>query len=327
VTIDPERRAALLAVKLSALVRDHLGDGGVVAPGRFGPGAGLRRDGQAWVLVEDNPQRGLGPALAWARQQGADQVHVLAESGTGQLARRARFFAGDIAVWTVVGRHLVPAEPTPRPTPGPVPTAHLAFRAILEGVGVEPVVEHGAFTGEVRGLEVCRAVHDPDLGVDRLEVGVGPHDREAFTLMHGAVPSPEALAGVADAVRAHRHRGAVHHPLDLLAAERGLLVDLIAEPALVGAAHLARVEPPVPRGGIKERWPAVAAGVDSDGRPIVVVTSHGVDLDLVPWAADARDAVDPHAELVLALPARDVVPATVALAAALIRPARIVPIG
>ena len=59
-----------------------------------------------------------------------------------------------------------------------------------------PNVEHGVVTGEVRGLEVCRVVDDPHTGAVRLEVGVGAHDREAFTIMHGDVPTVDALAGV-----------------------------------------------------------------------------------------------------------------------------------
>ena len=67
------------------------------------------------------------------------------------------------------------------------------------------VVEHGVVTGEVRGLEVCRVVDvDDGGGRVRLEVGVGPHDREAFAIIHGDVPTRAALAGVVAAVAAAR---------------------------------------------------------------------------------------------------------------------------
>ena len=55
-----------------------------------------------------------------------------------------------------------------------------------------------------------------------------------------------------------------------------------------------------------------------------VLSDHGVDLDLVPAAADARLADGRDARLVLAVPARDVHPVTVDLAAALANPAEIV---
>ncbi len=59
----------------------------------------------------------------------------------------------------------------------------------------------------MRGLEVCRVVDDPATGAVRLEVGVGAHDREAFAIMHGDVPTVEALAGVVRAVAEHRRTG------------------------------------------------------------------------------------------------------------------------
>ena len=44
------------------------------------------------------------------------------------------------------------------------------------------------------------------------------------------------------------------------------------------------------------------SGVDADGGEVVVVCSVGVDLDLVPYASDARATDDPGARLVLVLP-------------------------
>ncbi len=54
--------------------------------------------------------------------------------------------------------------------------------------------------------------------------------------------------------------------------------------------------------------------------------SAGIDLDLVPTAADARLLLDPDAELLVVVPARDAHPVTRALAARLHRPARLVPL-
>jgi hypothetical protein len=47
-------------------------------------------------------------------------------------------------------------------------------------------------------------------------------------------------------------------------------------------------------------------GRDATGGEYVVVFSVGVDPDLVPFAADARDALGPGSTLVLAVPERDV---------------------
>jgi hypothetical protein len=55
-----------------------------------------------------------------------------------------------------------------------------------------------------------------------------------------------------------------------------------------------------------------------------VVASTGIDLDLVPAAADARAADPRHPALVIAVPARDDHPVTRALAAALTLPATVV---
>jgi hypothetical protein len=319
---DPARRSRLLGLKLAALVREHLGDA-PVTPGVFPGGAALRREDEAWVLVEDRPERALGPAMAWARQQGADGVHVLVESSSATLARRAAAFRAPARVWHVEGRAMRPAVAEPLPQADPVEPALLELVADIEAAGAVPAVEHGVLAGEVLGLEVCRAVRDPHTGAVRLEVGVGAHDREAFQLIHGDRPPADALAQVVATVAAHRSPGAAPHPLNRLGAERLLRHRVVADPASVGAAHLAAAPPPVPRTTLKDPVPCVAVGAGADGSPLVVVCSVGVDLDLVPFAADAR-ALHGPARLVLAVPARDRHPVTVALADALLEPATVV---
>ena len=83
--------------------------------------------------------------------------------------------------------------------------------------------------------------------------------------------------------------------------------------------------PPGPRANVKDPVPAVLVGTSADGAPLVVVTSTGIDLDLVPFALDAREMHDPSAELLLVVPARDASPVTHSLAAAARRPPTIVP--
>jgi hypothetical protein len=220
-------------------------------------------------------------------------------------------------VWRVDGRSLVEAAPEPIHASERDATGS-AFAAMLAAAGADVIVEHGVMSGEVLGLEVARVVGD------RLEVGVGRHDREAFAMVHGDVPTEEALARVVAAVRTHRRLGAPDHPLQRLAAERWLRAMLIERPELVGASALAPAASAVPRTSVKDREPAVATGVDADGAPVVVVCSVGIDLDLVPAAADARLLHDPSARLVLAVPERDAHPVTRALAGALLDPATIV---
>ncbi len=329
--MDPERRRALLAQKLAALVRDHERAGGATAvagtvPGTFAGGAALVAGDTAWVLADERPERALGPALAWARAQRATDLHLLAEAGTGLLARRAAEFATPPTVLFVAGRDLLPAVAEPLAEPPAVDPRLEPLRDVIAAGGALPVVEHGVLGGEVAGLEVCRAVVDPDVDVVRLEVGVGAHDREAFLLVHGDVPPSEALATVVARVREARRPGAEPHPLNRLGKERVLRERLVAEPGRVGAATLAAVPPPVPRPNLKDPVPCVAAGTDGDGAPVVVVCSVGIDLDLVPFAADARLATAPDGRLVLAVPERDAHPVTRALAAALRRPAEVVPV-
>jgi len=73
--------------------------------------------------------------------------------------------------------------------------------------------------------------------------------------------------------------------------------------------------------------PCVAVGVDGDGAAMVVACSVGIDLDLVPFAADGREALGlGDARLVLAVPERDDHPVTRALAARLRNPAVVVPV-
>jgi hypothetical protein len=321
---EAPRRRALLEAKLGALVRDQAGE----APSVFGPfgttGAALLRDGEAWVLADQRPARALGPALAWARQQGARSVAVLAESDTGLLARRASAFAVPPTIWRVDGRTLFPAEPQPLADPPTLDPRVLDLLPLIEAAGADAVIEHGVLAGEVAGLEVCRAVVDADSGEARLEVGVGAHDREAFRLLHGDVPAAEALAGVVARVAVHRRPGAPPHPLHRLAAERLLRHRLLAEPGLAGASELAAAPPPVPRTDLKEAVPCVAVGRDVDGSPLAVVHSVGIDLDLVPFATDVALAVGRDHRVVLAVPERDVHPVTLAMAGALRTPFEVV---
>lgn len=288
------------------------------------------------MLVEGDAHRTLGSALAWAIRQGATSLDLIADADTGLLARRAMRFDTPIRVWHSTDRSLLPALPEPLDGWAQPTAEHLAFRPLIELGGAEFAVERGVVSGDVRGLEVCRVVDDPTVGnlvdavdaeaVDaradhpdgvQLEVGVGAADREAFQLLHGDVPTVEALAEVVRSVSAHRTENAPQHPLNLLAHERFLRWRAITDPSLVGLATLDVAEPPVPRRNLKDAVPCVAAGVGSDGRPVTVVFSSGVDLDLVPYVADVAETTGD--DLLVALPGRDLVPINQQLAGLLSR--------
>lgn len=325
------RRSQLLGVKLRALVGDHLAQPVDAPASTFAPGAALVHAGEAWVYLDDRPARRLGAALAWALRAGADRLHVVAESATGILARRAGEFAMPVSVWHAEGRALLPAVPEPLPVPSPAPPEHERFRPVIEAGGAVPIVEHGVLAGEVRGLEVCRVVDDPITGAARLEVGIGAHDREAFQMLHGDEPTADALARVVATVAAHRTPGAARHPFNTLAAERLLRWRLIEQPELVGAAALEPMAPPVVRDNVKDAVPCVAVGAD-----VVVVCGSGADLDLIPYAADARLAAEAapgvgvgedgrrRRRLVVATPSRDVLRVTGELAGLLAQAADVV---
>lgn len=328
---DAERHSRLVGLKLRALVRDHLADDSIGEAVSFTPGAALEHDGSAWVFLDRRPGAMLGAALAWMVRSGATALHVVADRDTGILARRASEFATPVSVWHVDGRSLLPAVPEPCVTPPEVPAHHADFRQLIEAAGAAPQVEHGVLFGDVRGLEVCRVVDDPHLDATRLEVGVGAHDREAFQMLHGDVPTAESLRRIVEIVEQHRRVDAPQHPLNRLAAERFVRWRLLDEPGLVGAVDLAPVDPPIPRSNLKDPVPCVARGVDADGNVVIAVCASGVDLDLVPYAADARLAaeaadagVGAGTRLVLVTPGRDQVRVTAELAGLLDRKVELV---
>jgi hypothetical protein len=321
--LGSDRRAALLAAKLRALVTDAEGDLALESS-PVQNGAAARAGERGWFLAGDEPARALGPALAWAERHQVTELRVLAEDRTGVLARRAEAFVPTPGVWAVEGRSLRPAtsEEAGDTTGVPPPEAE-EFALLLRDLGVDVVVEHGELSGEVLGLEVARVVRGDD-GVIALEVGVGRHDREAFATVHGDLPTRHALQAVIDVVRAQRRPAAEGHPLSRLAPERWARAAVVADPGLVGCAHLEPVVPVLPRVSVKEVTAACAVGEDLDGRPVLVAASVGIDLDLVPTAAEARDTYAPGARLLLAVPERDAHPITHALAARLRRPAEVV---
>jgi hypothetical protein len=143
-------------------------------------------------------------------------------------------------------------------------------------------------------------------------------------MVHGDLPTRDALASVIATVRENRRAGRESHPLSRLAQERWVRAVLAARPDLVGATRLEPVAPLLPRDSVKDVVPACLLGEDADGEPVVVACSVGIDLDLVPTAAEMRALHAPGARLVLAVPARDDHPVTRRIASRLREPAEIV---
>lgn len=322
-------RASLLSSKLVSLVGSHFGAGERVAAD-FPGGAGLLGDASAWVLVDADPLKAFGPALVWASRQGASELHLLVEAQADVLARRAACFERPPTVWAIDGTELMAAQPAAPYVAAPaLPAPDLA--EMLVDADLEVIVEDGLVRGEVNGLEVARIVHgstSTGVPIDEplLEVGVGHADREMTAMLHGGLSPVDRLKRVVDIVRAQRQPGAERHPLNQLAPERWLRSRLVAEPSRIGLHRLRPIAPATPRPNLRDPAVAMALGEDGDGTTVVVACSVGVDLDLVPAAADARLSAAPAARLLLVVPERDAHPVTIELAARLRAPAEIVAI-
>lgn len=269
----------------------------------------------------------LAAALAWqARSQRTDgavqRIRICDAVAPGLTARRAAYFSLPIDVLDTRSTPAMVAAPMPHQQVVAPHPDHLAFVSMLDEAGSEVVVEHGVVAGEVMGLEVARVI-DED-GVAKLRIGVGAHDREMFKMLHGDVSTVEQLQKVVNTVRNHRQIDAPTHPLNLLAAERAVRSRAIAAPQSLGLLRLRSVEPPLARPNLKDVWPCCALGVDDAGTPTVVVFVSGVDLDIVPFAADARDRLAPAARLLIVTQQRNVLPLQKQIAELLVQPAEFV---
>ena len=310
-SLSAEQRGRLLQVKVAALVRDQWGDGEIDL-GPFPGGAVARRKNVGWVLAEERGDRSLGGALAWAKRNEIDELHVLAATGAGTVARQAQAFDPQPQVWTVDERTLAPAEADPLPVAGVPDERALAFAQMLAEGGAKPWVEHdGTVVGEVLGLEVARVVDG------MLEVGVGKHDREAHHELLNQGQSVEDVRRVVETVRALRLDD--RHPLHRMSLERWLAEVVAANPDWIGVTSVERCPSLVLRDDLRDRAPAPVVG-----EGVVAVCSVGLDPEFVPLAADLRDLYDPAARLLLVVPEGDDHPSMRSLAAMLRVPAEVV---
>jgi hypothetical protein len=280
------------------------------------------------VLLDGDPVRSIGPALVWSRRDGDHNLHLMIDDPVNAaiVARRAALFDAAPEVWEVRGRSLAPSRVAEAHVPIEPPAAAREAAALLHNAGVDVVIEHGSIRGEIRGLEIARVLLD-DEGVARIEVGVGRHDREAFTMVHGTVPTADALASVVSSVETVRRPDAEPHPLRQLAPEGWLRWRLVNQPGLIGLQDLRPAESTAVRESVKDSGATIAFGHDGAGEDVVVACSVGIDLDLIPAAADARLALAPAARLVVVLPERDLHPAIGRLGSMLLRPAEFVTVA
>ncbi len=252
--------------------------------------------------------------MAWGRRHGIDELHLIVErDGADELARRASLFVDPPTVWRLHGTDLEQVrDGKPFASLDRAADADADVLTLLVDAGLDVVAEYGHVAGEWRGLEVARVVGGA------LQVGVGEADRELTAMVHGELSPRDALLRVVDIVRVTRRPGAPRHPLNQLVPERWLRWTVRQDPGRIGLDQIEPAHLPRARRGMRERDIAAAT---ADGT--VVVCSVGIDLDLVPAAADARQALDPDAHLVLVVPERDDHPVTRAQAERLRSPAEV----
>lgn len=279
-----------------------------------------RRGDEAWVLLEgDDTRAALGAGLVATRD--AAVLHVLVDDTDAPLiARTALGFDPAPTVWSITGTEIAKAVPAPAtvPTAEVPPPGTSPLVDILRARDLEIVVEEGVVIGELLGLEVGRVVAGDD-GSTRLDVGVGAYDQDAFAIMNANLSPEGGLDLVCAEVRRHRDHAAPPHPINRLARERWSRAELVAAPERCGLKRLAPVPSSRPRAGLKDTMATGALGTDDDGNVVVVVCSVGVDLDLVPTAADMIVLYQPD-RVILVLPDRDQYPVITELAARLAVP-------
>jgi hypothetical protein len=307
VSLDEEARRRLLAAKAVGVARSQ----GATPVGEpqplLGGAATLVEGGGAWVLVQRDPERSLGAALAWSLRQGATATTCVVDvgpDGRPQMAAAALVAAkaaGMASPPTVLALTRSGAEAvTPEVLASPAPTVPSALAALrlddAAAARVEVVVHaDGGLTFEVLGLEVARVAADGGL-----LVGAGKHDRDATNELYAGEPTREALVRAAEVIRQERRPGAQQGPANLLQRERWLRHALVTDPSPLEPAGVAGplVHVPDPTLPVDLRRPRPAGATAQAGR-VLVVCSAGVDLDLVPTAAWLRSWAAPAAERIL----------------------------
>lgn len=273
--------------------------------------------GTLWILDAAGTTRvpAVAATLAWIARQPAGVVlrlAVIARHAPGVAARRLASITIPTRVFTITGGNVTAVDAEPHlPFVEPHPQ-HIELAEMFALAGADTVVEHGVVAAEVAGLEVARITDES--GEPRVRIGVGAHDRETFRLVHGDMATIDQLRSVVRTVAERRDPGAAPHPLNLLARERAMRHRALVDPSSFGMGGLVAAEPPVPRANVKDGVPCCAIGNDSDGHPVVVTFASGIDLDLVPFAVDARNRLASGARVVIVTESRNIVPVQLRIA-------------
>ena len=210
------------------------------------------------------------------------------------------------------GARAAVAAPFPTPVRPPDPGAELFRAAAGRGRCSRWWSSTAIVLGEVLGLEVARVVASTTTASPRLEVGVGRHDREAFAMMHGDLPTPRRWRRWSHGARASGGADAPPHQLNQLApgavaAGRARSPTRAARAARRSSRSSGRVAPR----NLKDRVPAAGARAPTPtADPSSSCCSAGVDLDLVPAPRTTGPGSTPGARLVLVVPERDAHPVT-----------------
>lgn len=308
-TLDEGRLAALKSTKLAVLAASLSGvsKDELALPASGSAIVGCIAGDRAFVLAEQI--RDLGPALHWFHRQASTRLTVLTDGdAAADLARRAALLSVDVEIQAIEGASAKPVQAASPLAVPELPDELWRAAAVMADAGVSIVDDHGRLTGEVNGLEVGRvelpmpSAEQPDPEIT-VQVGVGEADRQLHGYVHSHLEDVEALRRAATMVAEQRRPGNGIHPLSRLARPRWLRSMLIADPALLGLSELEPLAPLRPHPGVFDTEPA-AAYARSDR--VTVVCSTGVDLDLIPEAADYRLRIDPGSRLLIVLPERDV---------------------
>lgn len=355
--LDPAQRSQLKKAKLAAVTRDYLdretasrafeqtgvhsasAEIGVAEVVEAGSLYALNLNGHGFVLLSESSARSLSAAMIWAAQQPAQRLTVFADAPapsdarSEDLSRWAQYFLLDeqpIEVRLIEGPLSHRVEPAIVPEVFELPERKELLEQHLLAEGLEVVHEHGVTRGEVLGLEVARLVVWPsEAGGDdalHLEVGVGRFDRDAHAAVRPDESPVDDLAHTVSIIRDHRFPGAPSHAVQRLSRERWLRALALAQPSLVGADTLTAIGMTAEPAGLRDAFPASAVGTATDGSPLILVFSCGVDLGLLPLAADLRAQINSEATLRIALPAKDHHVATKWLASMLRHPAELIDI-
>ena len=243
----------------------------------------------------------LGTTLVWAQSRGATQTNLITDERDGLLAFTADGFAEPAPrVWQAIGRTIVALDPERPEIPAPPDCPEST--AILAGLDLAVVADHGVWIGDLNGLEVARVgLRGEECEVD---IGVGAYDQFASAALSIDRDEESALAKVIEMVRPHRVADADPHPIGRLVRSRWLRSQIIADPQLAGLVELHPIPLLIPRPGLVESQPAAASGVDTEGRKVLVICSTGIDLGVVETAAGLSAFIEAD-RVVVVMPARD----------------------